>query len=98
MREINSNSRSRTSEIFREWKSPLPYLFGGLGLVLGLIIVALIMLACDSYRRKQHRYSSSSVSNEENMNYSINNTTHQPRILVIMPGDEKPSYLATPIS
>ncbi|XP_062104723.1 protein GLUTAMINE DUMPER 5-like [Humulus lupulus] len=46
---------------FRHWNSPIPYLFGGLAIMLGLITVALIILAC-SYRKSPS--SSSAVAAE----------------------------------
>ncbi|KVH92608.1 protein GLUTAMINE DUMPER 6-like [Cynara cardunculus var. scolymus] len=86
------------------WSSPIPYLFGGLALMLTLIACALIILVC-SYKKP---YSSSSSEN------SSENTTGdqekqsvpefrmelspemEPKIVIVMPGDINPTYLAKP--
>lgn len=80
-------------------KSPIPYLFGGLGLMLALIAMALLILAC-SYRK----YSNRSTQNEEAEEkpakpVMLLQPEMEPQInLVIMAGDEKPRYLAMPVS
>ncbi|KAJ9683009.1 hypothetical protein PVL29_018839 [Vitis rotundifolia] len=75
MRPANSSS---SSEIWR-WNSPFPYLFGGLALILGLIVVALIILSCS------HKKRTSSPDHDKD------------KVIVIMAGDENPTYLATPV-
>jgi heme/copper-type cytochrome/quinol oxidase subunit 2 len=76
------------------WKSPIPYLFGSLALILLLISVALIILVC-SYRK---RASNSAAENDEEKPAKIMNTAvdTEPKIVVVMAGDDKPSFLATP--
>ncbi|XP_062104725.1 protein GLUTAMINE DUMPER 2-like [Humulus lupulus] len=80
------------------WKSPIPYLFGSLAVMLLLISVALLLLIF-SYRK---RYSSSSSSGEARTGENHNNPTKTvddgPKIVVIMAGDDAPTYLATPIT
>ncbi|OMO52665.1 hypothetical protein CCACVL1_29130 [Corchorus capsularis] len=77
--------------------SPLPYLFGSLAVVFILIALALIMLAC-SYRK----YSSNSSSRRQiqlKQEREINNMgfdDSEPKIVVIMAGDDKPTFLAKP--
>ncbi|KAJ1380792.1 protein GLUTAMINE DUMPER 5-like [Sesbania bispinosa] len=69
---------------FRKVTSPVPYLFGGLAVMLALIAVALIILAC-SYR------------NEEKPTKTVEMTVDsEPKIVVIMAGDTNPTYLAKP--
>lgn len=91
MRDINTNSTTS----FWQWKSPLPYLFGGLALTLALIVVALVLLAC-SFHKRRH---SSAVSDEEKsvprqVNITIEDMS--PRIVVIMAGDQKPTHIGVP--
>ncbi|KAA8525674.1 hypothetical protein F0562_007529 [Nyssa sinensis] len=86
------------------WHSPLPYLFGGLAAMLGLIAFALLILAC-SYRKLSDR-----VDNHEGGDRDVEAADNKPRdtgkalpvfeekIVVIMAGDEKPRFLATPMS
>ncbi|XP_019176338.1 PREDICTED: protein GLUTAMINE DUMPER 6-like [Ipomoea nil] len=95
------------------WNSPVPYLFGCLAAIFVLIFVALFVLAW-AHCKKLHRSSSSSSAGAgagaevqetpaatgtmsiENDEESI--TIMQPKILVIMAGNDKPTCIATPIS
>ncbi|KAF5787554.1 putative protein glutamine dumper [Helianthus annuus] len=38
------------------WHSPVPYLFGGLALILGLIAFALLILACSYWKLSQNSH------------------------------------------
>ncbi|KAK9272685.1 hypothetical protein L1049_003062 [Liquidambar formosana] len=76
----------------QRWNSPIPYLFGGLALMLGLIAVALLILAC-SYRR--HTSNEGEEKPAKPMNMQLDN---EPKIVVIMAGDDNPTYLAKPVS
>lgn len=82
---------------FKNISSPIPPLFGGLAFMLGVIAVALLILAC-SYRN-QHS-SSTSQGNEEKPSKTtemeVDNS--EPKIVVIMAGDSNPTYLAKPVS
>ncbi|KAK4712327.1 hypothetical protein R3W88_006840 [Solanum pinnatisectum] len=98
-----SNCSSPYSCSVWRWNSTVPYLFGGLALIFLLISVALVILAC-AYCRKKMR--NSSISRGENnggmmIPTNVHNqidmvVTMKPKIVVIMAGDDKPSYLATP--
>lgn len=75
------------------WKSPIPYLFGGLSLTMLLIAGALIVLAC-SYRK---RFSGNSSEKEPPAAAPADvELVMEPKILVIMAGDDMPTFLATP--
>ncbi|XP_014497523.1 protein GLUTAMINE DUMPER 6 [Vigna radiata var. radiata] len=108
MRPINSVSSSPSPAsvtAIKIWKSPIPYLFGGLALMLGLISVALVILIC-SHRKRDYSpqssssSSSSSSSEAENMKSQpmtkILYTSSEPEVVVIMAGDHNPTYLAKP--
>lgn len=73
------------------WKSPIPYLFGGLAVMLLLIGVALVILAC-SHRK---RSSTSPSQGEDDHKSALPTVDAEPKIVVIMPGDDKPTYIAT---
>ncbi|KAI3771999.1 hypothetical protein L6452_03173 [Arctium lappa] len=87
------------------WHSPVPYLFGGLAAMLGLIAFALLILAC-SYSN----HSGADVENDaadrdleaagDSKPDNHKETTHvfEEKYLVIMAGQAKPTFLATPIS
>lgn len=85
------NSHGSSSEIWR-WNSPLPYLFGVLALILGLIVVALIILSCSHKKRTPSHHQR---DNPPKAIWAEPDTT--PKIVVIMAGDEIPAYLATPV-
>lgn len=85
------------------WHSPVPYLFGGLAAMLGLIAFALLILAC-SYWRLSTSGDDSGEGNggrvdeekESQSGVKAANTVYEEKILVIMAGDELPRFLATP--
>ncbi|GMH04397.1 hypothetical protein Nepgr_006236 [Nepenthes gracilis] len=76
---------------FRQSNSPVPYLFGGLAVMLGLIAVALIILACSYWR------SSSGGTGAGEGTRRAAEVDSEPKIVVIMAGDEIPTYLAKPL-
>ncbi|XP_057952493.1 protein GLUTAMINE DUMPER 4 [Malania oleifera] len=84
--------------------SPIPYLFGGLALMLGLIALSLLILAC-SFRKVSSSFSSSSPTSssreaeEKPVRAAVAMEPEiEPKIVVIMAGDENPTYLAKPVS
>ncbi|KAM3286360.1 hypothetical protein P3S67_025159 [Capsicum chacoense] len=98
-----SNCNSTYSCSVWRWNSTVPYLFGGLAFIFLLISVALVILACAHCRKKSRN--SLPISREENNGTMIPTNVHnqievivtmKPKIVVIMAGDDKPSYLATP--
>ncbi|KAL5699842.1 hypothetical protein ACHQM5_030684 [Ranunculus cassubicifolius] len=80
------------------WHSPMPYLFGGLAAMLGLIAFALMILACSYW--KLYTALERRTQDTENGKDSIKviSQVFEENIVVIMAGDDKPSYLATPCS
>jgi hypothetical protein len=88
------------------WHSPVPYLFGGLAAMLGLIAFALLILACSYW--KLSGYLEGGAARGDNDGSSADGTKPaasdlpppiwEEKILVIMAGDVKPTYLATPMS
>ncbi|KAJ8751874.1 hypothetical protein K2173_026076 [Erythroxylum novogranatense] len=94
-----SNYASGTSTSgrgFGHWNSPVPYVFVGLALMLGLISVALIILAC-SYRKPPP---SSTHADQERSDKQVQMSPVdvEPKIVVIMAGDHNPTYFANPVS
>ncbi|XP_022966276.1 protein GLUTAMINE DUMPER 3-like [Cucurbita maxima] len=84
------------------WHSPVPYLFGGLAAMLGLIAFALLILACSYW--KLSGYLDSGDANNREPDLEAGDDTRKPspvfeeKLLVIMAGEIKPTYLATPMS
>lgn len=85
------------------WHSPVPYLFGGLAAMLGLVGFALLILACSYWK----------VSSSLNDGRGDHGGRHgaerklaapavkkpassEAEVVVIMAGDDNPTYLATP--
>ncbi|KAJ4707187.1 Protein GLUTAMINE DUMPER like [Melia azedarach] len=85
---------ANTKPPLKLWQSPTPYLFGSLAIVLTLIAVALILLLC-SYRK---RYSNSGNDYDEEKPPAVllKVLDPEPKVVVIMAGDDQPTYLATP--
>ncbi|KAK6913437.1 hypothetical protein RJ641_023038 [Dillenia turbinata] len=97
MRPTNTNTTATLETGFHKWNSPLPYLFGSLALMFGLIAFALIILAC-SYRKS---FSNPRNENEEEKSVkpgrSASPEIHEPKFVVLMPGDDNPTYVANPV-
>jgi hypothetical protein len=91
------------------WHSPVPYLFGGLAAMLGLIALALLILACSYWKLSGYlEGGAAGRGGEDGSNAGAVGGTKpaaglpppvwEEKILVIMAGDAKPTYLATPMS
>ncbi|XP_004491762.1 protein GLUTAMINE DUMPER 5-like [Cicer arietinum] len=95
---LSTNSTMSVSS--KNLSSPIPYLFGGLAFMLGVIAIALFILACSF--RKQHSSSTTSSDHEEkpsNMHVvDMDQVSLEPKIVVIMAGESNPTYLAEPVS
>ncbi|XP_019057096.1 PREDICTED: protein GLUTAMINE DUMPER 7 [Tarenaya hassleriana] len=99
MRPI-SNSTVNIESGFNHWNSPVPYLFCGLGLMLGLIAVSLVILACsykietpNSYREEDEGEGENPTKKKED----LKPLDMEPKIVVVMAGDENPTFFAKPL-
>ncbi|XP_058739331.1 protein GLUTAMINE DUMPER 6-like [Vicia villosa] len=98
MRPISSVSSTSPTNVIKIWKSPIPYLFGGLALMLILISVALVILVCNYKKRGSSSQSSNSDEEiKQVMSKNVEMINSEPEVLVIMAGEAKPTYLAKPI-
>lgn len=88
------------------WHSPVPYLFGGLAAMLGLIAFALLILACSYWKLSGYDDQNDESGTERDLetgDYGKGDQTQKPKpiweekFLVIMAGQAKPTFLATPI-
>lgn len=75
------------------WKTPIPYLFGGLAAMLLVIAIALACLAC-SYRKMTSNRTGE--THGTNAGASENSFDEENVNLVIMAGYDKPTFLAIP--
>ncbi|XP_066373022.1 protein GLUTAMINE DUMPER 4-like [Miscanthus floridulus] len=66
------------------WKTPTPYVFLGLAFMMGVIAVALLVLICT--RKK------ASASSSDEKAAAVD---REPKVVVFMPGDHAPSFLAS---
>lgn len=87
-----------------EWNTPVTYLYGFLGLMLGFITMGLLFLACS------HDINNSSSSppppptphlasdhRNEEQSKNINILSAEPNFVVVMAGHETPTCLAKPV-
>ncbi|KAL8521727.1 hypothetical protein ACS0TY_012028 [Phlomoides rotata] len=86
------------------WHSPVPYLFGGLAAMLGLIAFALLILACSYWKLSggeegsEGDVESGAAEKGESSSDSKALPVFEEKFLVIMAGDVKPTFLATPMT
>eukprot|EP01018_Ginkgo_biloba_P039819 Gb_14129 [translate_table: standard] len=102
-----TNSSALYNGTYSEWHSPVPYLFGGVAAMLALIAVALMILACSYWKLSGHFEGSVHQNNavdsvnaengESKLNIEICGEDIEEKVMVIMAGDEKPTFLAKPI-
>ncbi|CAH8332294.1 unnamed protein product [Eruca vesicaria subsp. sativa] len=83
------------------WHSPVPYLFGGLAAMMALIAFALLLLACSYWRLSGSAERDVEAGNDgksDGETHTDKPTERPEKFLVIMAGDDKPTYLATPVN
>ncbi|CAN8229777.1 unnamed protein product [Cochlearia groenlandica] len=81
------------------WRSPVPYLFGGLAVMIGLISFALLILACSYLRLSSSGEEDGDdgggrADDEEKEKQA--KEAYEEKFIVIMAGDDLPRFLATP--
>ncbi|RZS25376.1 hypothetical protein BHM03_00058573 [Ensete ventricosum] len=80
------------------WRSPVPYLFGGLAAMMGLIAFALLLLACSYWKLSGYLDGGDEPGAKTGEEVAMPVACYEEKFVVIMAGDEKPTYLATPVS
>ncbi|KAK8543305.1 hypothetical protein V6N13_136172 [Hibiscus sabdariffa] len=104
----STHSEANTTLHTSPWHSPVPYLFGGLAAMLGLIAFALLILACSYWKLSgylENEGEGSSGQAETDLEAGQGKggdltrlrPVMEPKVLVIMAGEVKPTFLATPI-
>lgn len=78
------------------WNSPTPYLFCAVVLLMGLIATALLMLACSYRKRPSNSFDGEPIGCETSRIPTSTELDTKPKFVVIMAGDEKPTFLAAP--
>ncbi|KAE8786860.1 protein GLUTAMINE DUMPER 5-like [Hordeum vulgare] len=86
------------------WQSPVPYLFGGLAAMLGLIAFALLILACSYWKLSGYLdgdRDGQATGDADGEKASASGAARPAmdfleHVVVIMAGDERPTFLAKP--
>ncbi|KAG8367688.1 hypothetical protein BUALT_Bualt16G0099100 [Buddleja alternifolia] len=86
-----------------QWHSPVPYVFGGLAAMLGLIAFALLILTCTFWNLAGESENPSDGERDLESGVVHGGAKAAPPVfeekyLVIMAGQDKPTFLATPVS
>ncbi|CAN6277740.1 unnamed protein product [Urochloa humidicola] len=104
-----SSGATRLPPPHSPWQSPVPYLFGGLAAMLGLIALSLLALACSYWKlsgsllaagdppegAERRRGDGKAAAAGDDGPAGDHWREH---VVVIMAGDERPTFLATPAS
>jgi len=98
---MRSNINSTRSSHLSVGKSPVPYLFGGVGAMLVLIGFAMVILAW-SYFKDCTTVNAEDEDSEKNERTGdmaeVSDEKDEIRVIVIMAGNEKPTFIAKPTS
>ncbi|KAE8703878.1 Protein GLUTAMINE DUMPER 2 [Hibiscus syriacus] len=98
MRPASNSTAAATGAVFRNWNSPIPYLFGGIAAMLGLIAIALVILACSCKESSTHDpHGDEAEEKPAKQEVAAMQLEMEPKIVVIMAGDGNPTYIANPI-
>lgn len=106
---MTTTTLSPTAAPRSPWHSPVPYLFGGLAAMLGLIAFALLILACSYWKLSGYLEGNGdgggrdieageAKNDEDDETKKKKEAAFEEKILVIMAGQVKPTFLATPAS
>ncbi|XP_013618765.1 PREDICTED: protein GLUTAMINE DUMPER 3-like [Brassica oleracea var. oleracea] len=103
-RETVDGNRTTVGGPHSPWHSPVPYLFGGLAAMLGLIAFALLILGCSYWRLSGYFDGEENQSRDSDLeagdmkpDKAVKAVALPEKFLVIMAGDVNPTYLATPV-
>ena len=90
-----SNSTGNSISKHSQWRWPVPFLFGGLVAMLVLIAFAFVILAC-SYCTSKNVQSTQDITADELTEVSVEDDEN--KVVVIMVGNDMPTFLAKPAS
>ncbi|GJM90369.1 hypothetical protein PR202_ga06642 [Eleusine coracana subsp. coracana] len=109
----SSSATTLAAQQHSSWQSPVPYLFGGLAAMLGLIALSLLALACsywklsgslsageedDGDRQARRRAGDGGEKGAAEGKAGPAGDKWRDHLVVIMAGDERPTFLAMPAS
>ncbi|GLJ53434.1 hypothetical protein SUGI_1139510 [Cryptomeria japonica] len=93
MRNISSSSTIGLTPPLR--RSPVPYLMAGLGVMIGLILFALLLLFCSHYNHNSREHESESTNEIKEMgkmNMEGHGCDEMERVVAIMAGNDLPNF------
>ncbi|GLJ43144.1 hypothetical protein SUGI_0895410 [Cryptomeria japonica] len=91
----------RSSPTHSLWRSPVPYLMAGMGVMIALILFALILLLWSKRNQNSGAQESESTSEKNEMeekNMDGHGGDEMERVAVIMAGNDNPTFIAKPSS
>ncbi|WVZ94290.1 hypothetical protein U9M48_040196 [Paspalum notatum var. saurae] len=88
------------------WSSPVPYLFGGLAAMLGLITLALLILACSYWKLNNYLGTGDASPSgpgatddaDGSKSPAASPATFTDLVAVVMAGEKTPTFLAAPVA
>lgn len=99
---MRNYTRSNNVSYSESWQSPVPYLFAGLASMVLLMTVAFLVLSCSYWKScadsEELTIRSASAQAGEQIQEIQYIVDAEENVMVIMAGDEKPTYLGKPIS
>ncbi|CAL5191294.1 unnamed protein product [Lathyrus oleraceus] len=96
---VSSSEAEAEAASFKNMSSPIPYLFGGLGVIFGAIALSLLIIVCSLWKQSLSSESSNYEEKSSNMHVmDMDQACSEPKIVVMMPGENNPTYFAKPVS
>ncbi|CAL0304958.1 unnamed protein product [Lupinus luteus] len=94
---MRANSPTLVHEPNSSWHSPVPYLFTGLASLLGLIAFAMLIRLAYKFWKLSESLEENEEAKEDLEAQKASPQSHEEKIFVVMAGQEKPTFLATPM-
>ncbi|GLJ43178.1 hypothetical protein SUGI_0896370 [Cryptomeria japonica] len=94
----NSIHANSSASFFSACEAPISYIFIGVASILALLLVGLIVLACSYWKRMTAfpfvRYRNGSYRSESHGGSTKDENEEEGKVMVIMAGHEKPTFMA----
>ena len=93
---IGTSDASNGTNFGNAWQSPVPYLLGGLAAMFFVITLAIIILACSCWNPSSTNGAHGAECRLQQGGKDAFDEEHDGKVVVIMAGDENPTFIATP--
>ncbi|KAJ1428128.1 hypothetical protein SESBI_09128 [Sesbania bispinosa] len=87
---------SRSNNGLFQWNSPVPYLFGGIALVFGVVGIAALILIWSRRNKSIPAADSFYDAKDTSVEVATTKIDDEAKILVIVAGENHPTHLAKP--